>query len=191
MGDRDTPPCSGPNTQTPQTPLPEVAGTIASPRSIVTTSPDQAAPSSTVPIPKNPTQTLVEADPQLKRLQQDLLVLSSLNENSTLHWRPSWFAQEPFSKQFWTLQNPPNVVTEKLPSTVPQGREYYTRRMRREDDAPPYYIKSWEHWERYCEMYGIPQDFLCKEQVELIRVGLPRDKKGMLCRTCAEISMEN
>jgi hypothetical protein len=128
-------------------------------------------------------QESVEVDTKLKRFLQDLLVLTGLNDNSTLHWRPTWFVQDSFSKEFWTLQNPPNVVTEKLPSTVPQGREYYTRRMRRESDPPPLYIKSWDHWYRYCDMYGVPYDFLSEKQVEFMRLGLPRNEMGALCRT--------
>ncbi|KAH7402691.1 hypothetical protein BKA66DRAFT_390198, partial [Pyrenochaeta sp. MPI-SDFR-AT-0127] len=114
------------------------------------------------------------------RLQQDLLVLTSFNENETLHWRPSWFKQGPFSEKFWTLQNPPNVVTERMPQ-LNKGRNYYTRRMRRNDDLPPTYIKSWDHWRWYCGVYGIPDDFLCEEQIRLMSLGLPRDQSGSLC----------
>ncbi|KAF2856930.1 hypothetical protein T440DRAFT_524813 [Plenodomus tracheiphilus IPT5] len=126
------------------------------------------------------TPTLINANPALKRLQQDLIILTSLNENETLHWRPSWFEHGPFSETFWTLFNPPNVVTERLPQ-VHRGRTYYTRRMRRDDDPPPFFIKSWDAWTRYRYMYGIPYTFLCTEHIELLRMGLPRDKMGKLC----------
>jgi hypothetical protein len=131
-------------------------------------------------IPQNLTQALVNADPQLKRFQQDLLVLTSFNENETLHWRPSWFTQTPYNECFWTLYNPPNVVTEQLPHTA-KGRVVYTRRMRRPDDAAPVFIKTWEAWYRVCELRGVPSNFLSEEQVELMRLGLPRDGKGLIC----------
>ena len=157
---------------------------IATPTSISFTSPQVAEADRTTMslILKSPTQALVDCNQQLKRVQQDLLVLTSFNDNSTLHWRPSWFAQAPFNNRFWTLHNPLNVVTEKLPSNVLRGKEYHTRRMRRESDPPASYIKSWDHWRHVCDMYGIPQDFLCEQQVEQLRLGLTRDRKGILCR---------
>jgi hypothetical protein len=118
MGHRYTPPNSRSNTPGPETPKFAVAVDIATPISITSTSPAPAPRISTFFIPKHVTQGFVENDPKLKRFQQDLLVLTDLNDNSTLHWRPAWFVQESFSKKFWTLHNPPNVVTEKLPSTV-------------------------------------------------------------------------
>jgi hypothetical protein len=132
-------------------------------------------------IPANLTQNMVDADPELKRFQQDLLILTSFNDNETLHWRPHWFKQEPYSKQFWTLYNPPNVMTERLPSNNPTKRLVYTRRMRRAEDDPPFYIKTWDQWYRVCDLRGVPRDFLCKEQVELMRLGLPRNGEGNLC----------
>jgi hypothetical protein len=45
------------------------------------------------------TQTDVNAKPKVKRLQQDLLVLTSFKDNSTLHWRPIWFSQEAFANR--------------------------------------------------------------------------------------------
>jgi hypothetical protein len=188
MGHDYTPPNSRPNTPDPETPKSarqhsNVEASIATPTSIASTSPALAPEISAFSVPKHLTQGFVEIDPQLKRFQQDLLVLTGLNDNSTLHWRPTWFTQESLSKNFWTIHNSPNVVTEKLLSTVPQGREYYTRRMRRDDDAPPPpYIKDWDHWRHYCDMYGIPHDFLCEEQVSFMRMGLPRNENGVLCR---------
>jgi hypothetical protein len=116
----------------------------------------------------------------LKRLQFDLLLLTSFSDNSTLHWRPSWFSQAPFSLSPWTLHNPPNVVTERLPQAAAHSRHVYTRRMRRAGDPAPAYIKTWEHWRRVCALYGVPEDFLCEEQVGLMREGLLRDEDGAL-----------
>jgi hypothetical protein len=45
--------------------------------------------SPTFNIPIDLTQPMVEANPELKRLQQDLLILTSFNDNSSLYWRPS------------------------------------------------------------------------------------------------------
>ncbi|KAF2000264.1 hypothetical protein P154DRAFT_410183, partial [Amniculicola lignicola CBS 123094] len=126
------------------------------------------------------TQAMVDADPGLKRLQQDLLVLTSIVDNSTLHWRPDWFIADAPYTDFWTLQNPPNVVTEYLPHAsghVPVA----TRRLRRDDDPPPRHIKDWPHWKRYCAMYGVPEHFLNVEQVELMRLGLAKPADGELC----------
>lgn len=133
-----------------------------------------------ISIPEHLTQDMVEADPDLKRLQQDLLILTSFNENDTLHWRPSWFKQEPFNKQFWTLYNPPNVVTELLTQSY-LNRAIFTRRLRRDGDPAPVLIKTWEQWEKVCLLRGIPSDFLCKDQIRLMRLGLPRNKDGTLC----------
>ncbi|EDU50101.1 hypothetical protein PtrSN002B_011364 [Pyrenophora tritici-repentis] len=181
MGSHDTPPYSGPNTPGSHTSGPE-EGTvgIATPNSFTATSPQPVskvrAPSFL--IPENLTQAVVEQNPQLKRLQLDLLNLTSFNDNSTLHWRPSWFKQDPFNKKSWTLHNPPAVVTEKIPSTHYAAKEYYTRRMRRSGDRQPLYIKDWSQWRRYCDMYGVPYDFLCEEQIELMRLGLPKNADG-------------
>ncbi|KAH8710091.1 hypothetical protein GQ44DRAFT_714614 [Phaeosphaeriaceae sp. PMI808] len=131
-------------------------------------------------IPSNVTQALVDANVKLKRFQQDLLVLTSFNENETLHWRPSWFTQEPHSKGFWTLYNPPNVVTERLPHP-PCGRLVYTRRMRRPGDPSAMYPQTWDQWNRLCDMSGVPRDLLCEDQVKLIRLGLHRDDRGIPC----------
>jgi len=175
--DRDTPPCSRPST--PLSTSVETANhDYATPTSMGSTTPNDA-PHKHV-IPDNLTQAIVDADPQLKRFQRDLIILTSFNDNSTLHWRPSWFAQDPHAKHFWTLHNPPNVVTEMLPHPH-LGRVVYTRRMRREGDRPPAYIKTWEQWERYCDLRGVSRDFLCKAQIELVRLGLGRDGKGEVC----------
>lgn len=176
-----TPPYSGPDT--PESIKPGMDATdlnIATPNSMSSTSSKSATHAQTFRIPKDLTQAAVDADPQLQRFQRDLLILTSMNENETLHWRPSWFNQEPFSKNFWTLHNPPNIVTERISHTY-RGRQCFTRRMRKTDDAPPLYIKTWDHWGRYCDKYGVPHDFLSEEQIELMRLGLPRDAEGYIC----------
>ncbi|KAF2254403.1 hypothetical protein BU26DRAFT_537225 [Trematosphaeria pertusa] len=176
MDTRDTPPYSAPTTPEQSKTANFVAQSTAStPESI-----SSATLNTTPHIPKNLTQDMVEADPRLKRLQQDLLVLTSFNDNSTIHWRPSWFQQEPFSSRVWTLHNPPHVVTEELPRR-PATRQVMTRRMRRPGDRPPLYMRSQVQWERYCDMYGVPHDFLCEDQIRLLRLGLPRSRDGRLC----------
>lgn len=127
------------------------------------------------------TQSIINRDADMKRFQQDLLVLSSLNDNETLFWRPPWFKQSPFSDRLWTLHNPPNVVTERVPS-VKEGRQYFTRRIRLEGDAPPAFIKTWKHWKHYCELYGVPEDLFCQDHIVLLRLGLPRTPKASFCR---------
>lgn len=175
-------PCTGLHSPDPTTPVmgasTEKPGT---PMSISSVTLDRSNYHPTFHIPRNLTQATVDRDPQLKRLQQDLLILTSFNENDALHWRPSWFHQTPFNQRFWTLHNPPNVVTERLPS-LPYARQVFTRRMRCATDPPSFYVRDWEHWSRICDMYGVPHDFLCKEQIELMRLGLPRTKNGELCR---------
>jgi hypothetical protein len=177
---RDTPPCSEPKTP------PQSDGQVydyATPTSIVSASPSTTSTSRRTPtIPANLTQAIVDSDPELKRFQQDLLILTSFNETSTLHWRPSWFDQDPHSKSFWTLYNPPNVVTELLPRAE-RGRMVYTRRLRRKEDGDgaPRYMKSWEQWNRYCDLRGVPRDFLCGAQIELMRLGSSRDGEGAVC----------
>lgn len=141
----------------------------------------------TLDIPDHLTPALVDANPQLKRNQQDLLNLAGINENESLQWRPSWFKQEPFSIRFWTIQNPPNVVTERIPC-IDKGRQYFARRMRQAGDPPPIYIKNWDHWKDYCELYGVPNDFFSEQQINLLRLGLPRDGRGLLCGMFAIIS---
>ncbi|KAF2476182.1 uncharacterized protein BDR25DRAFT_309618 [Lindgomyces ingoldianus] len=130
-------------------------------------------------IPPNLTPAFVNSNAQLKRLQNDLLILTSFPDNSTLRWRPSWFLQDDFAQKYWTIHNPPNVVTEYLPHDKLR-QAVMTRRMRRDDDPPPRFIKNLEHWKRYCEMYGIPEDFLCEAQIQLMRLGLPTNKNGSL-----------
>ncbi|KAF2709522.1 hypothetical protein K504DRAFT_476808 [Pleomassaria siparia CBS 279.74] len=133
---------------------------------------------SSLQIPTNLEQDVIDSDPELKRHQQDLLLLTGFSDNTTLHWRPSWFDNaDEFANRLWTLHNPPNVVTEFLPRQ-PRSRPVATRRMRRVDDPPALFIKSWEHWYRYCEMYGIPGDFLCAEQVAFMRSGLRTSGDG-------------
>lgn len=126
------------------------------------------------------TQQEVYASPSIRRLQQDLLILTSFNDNSSLHWRPCWFNEDSAPATMWTLHNPPDVVTEPLPTDC-RGPRTYTRRMRRADDPAPLYIKDWEHWARYCSMYGVPRDLLCEEHVRLMRMGLPRATDNSIC----------
>jgi hypothetical protein len=101
--------------------------------------------------PLNITQATVDADPSLKRFQQDLLILTIFNENETLHWRPLWFTQSLYSASFWTLYNPPNVVTEQFLHTK-MDRLVYTRRTRHPEDPFPSYIKTWDQWHSLCAM---------------------------------------
>jgi hypothetical protein len=129
--------------------------------------------SPTFDIPIDLTQPMVEANPELKRLQQDLLILTSFNDNISLYWRPSWFNKTSLDSDLWTLHNPPHVVTQQLPLR-PQGRQIMTRRLRRFGDTDPAYFKTQMDWDRYCNLYGILHDFLCEDQVRLLRLGLPR-----------------
>ncbi|KAF3032261.1 hypothetical protein E8E12_004053, partial [Didymella heteroderae] len=69
---------------------------------------------------------------------------------------------------------------EPLPNAF-GGMQTYTRRMRRPSDPPPRNIKGWDHWVRYCDIYGIPYDFLNEEQVRIMRIGLPRIADGPIC----------
>jgi hypothetical protein len=130
--------------------------------------------------PPRLTHEEIDTNPKLKRLQQDLLILTGFDENSTLHWKPAWFTDISSNKKMWTLHNPPNVVTERLPYTC-GGVQMFTRRMRTTCDPPAQYIVSWDHWMRYCNLYGIPYNFLCGEQVQLMRMGLSRSPNGSLC----------
>ena len=183
----DTPPCSNPDT--PDATTSNVDATevsLATPTSISATSLELTSEAHKFHIPATLTQAAVDADPQLKRFQQDLLMLTSINENEIIHWRPSWFNQEPFSKKFWTLQNPPSVVTERIPHKY-KGRQYYTRRTRQAEDPPPLFIKTWDHWRTYCDMYGLPYEFLSEGQIELMRLGLPRDEQGNICGKSSSI----
>ncbi|KAJ4293244.1 hypothetical protein N0V90_008526 [Kalmusia sp. IMI 367209] len=97
---------------------------------------------------------MVDVDPRLKRLQQDLLILTSLPDNSSLAWRPSWFTVPTFALNLWTLHNPPHVITEELPKNGALGRQVMTRRMRRKGDREPMWIKTQMQWEKYCDMPG-------------------------------------
>ncbi|KAJ4357438.1 uncharacterized protein N0V89_002013 [Didymosphaeria variabile] len=154
-------------------------------------SPEKQSSAARVPtfsIPADLTQAAVEASPQLKRLQQDLLVLTSFVDNSSLTWRPSWFSDDSsYQSVFWTLHNPPHVVTEEMPKEAVYGKQalwragVMTRRMRKEGDREPLWMKTQAQWERYCDMYGIPYDFLCEDQIRLLRLGLPRSNDGQLC----------
>ncbi|KAF2032222.1 hypothetical protein EK21DRAFT_61407 [Setomelanomma holmii] len=177
----NTPPYSGPNTpNVDPTEIPTLDP--ATPTRLTPMSTGHATQK--LNIPENLTQADVDADPHHKRLQRDLLILTSFNEGSTLHWRPLWFTSEDkFPDQSWTLFNPPDVVTEFLPSNTKEKypRQVHTRRMRRPEDPEPSYIKTWEHWERVCELRGVPRDVLCEEHVRLMRLGVPRDGKGGIC----------
>jgi hypothetical protein len=47
------------------------------------------------------TQTVIDnGNPDLRRLQKDLLVLTSLPERVSLYWRPSWFMQGDYPKMW-------------------------------------------------------------------------------------------
>jgi hypothetical protein len=50
--------------------------------------------------------------------------------------------------------------------------------MREPGDPEPVYVKSWEEWERVCDLRGVPRDYLCEGQVRLIRVGLKKNDMG-------------
>ncbi|KAH7078313.1 hypothetical protein FB567DRAFT_132270 [Paraphoma chrysanthemicola] len=140
--------------------------------------PPLTTPTQRPPIPETLTQALVESNSALKRLQQDLLILTSFPDNSSLLWRPPWFPPGPHTGTFWTLHNPPNVVTERITNPSNPLWVVYTRRMRRESDPEPAYIKSWTQWARVCEIYGIPGDFLGEGMVALVRLGLRYDAEG-------------
>lgn len=134
----------------------------------------------TVNIPQSITQNEIEAIPSLRRFQLDLLILTSMNENETLHWRPTWFHQEQFATRTWVIHNPPNVVTGRLPHQD-RGCTWYIRRARDARDREPYFIKTWEHWNRYCDLYGTPHDFLCADHLTLLYLGHRKDQHGNLC----------
>jgi hypothetical protein len=157
---------------------------LETPTSVKWESPKPRPPVRDVLFAASRMQKEVDSSPAVKRLQQDLLILTGFNDNSSLHWRPAWFDEGRFEGSMWTLHNPPNVVTEPLPNNR-KGMQLYTRRMRRGSDLLPQYIKSWDHWARYCDIYGIPHDFLSEEQVRLMRTGLPRAADGSsLCEYC-------
>ncbi|KAF2022164.1 hypothetical protein BU24DRAFT_471279 [Aaosphaeria arxii CBS 175.79] len=126
-------------------------------------------------IPPHLTQPLVDASPFLKRLQQDLLILTSFPDNASLHWRPTWFPPSPTPTSTpWTLHNPPNVTTLRLPNT-PHVPHAHTRAMRSPSSSsssppPQQYIKTWRHWTRYCALYAIPTDFLSPAMIALIQL---------------------
>ncbi|KAL1611905.1 hypothetical protein SLS60_000127 [Paraconiothyrium brasiliense] len=183
-----TPPYSDPGTSEVSAMANSHADTPISPTASSPANATSAARLPTFSIPTNLTQAAVEASPQLKRLQQDLLVLTSFPDNSSLHWRPSWFSSPTYSSAVWTLHNPPHVVTEEMPKEdsvyVKQmlwRAGVMTRRMRKEGDAEPRWMKTKEGWEKYCDMYGVPYDFLSEDQVRLLRLGLPRREDGEVC----------
>jgi hypothetical protein len=173
-----TPPCSLETT-------PEPCKAQYAPGQTPVSSPPYSSPAShqrsTIYIPPNLTQAMVEADPHLKLVQRDLLVLTSMVDNSALSYRPTWFFTPQLCHEFWTLHNPPDVVSELLPKRTQLDRQVMTRRMRRFDDAAPMYLKTAADWARYCVLYGVPWDFLCEDQVRLLRLGLLRDRRGQLC----------
>jgi hypothetical protein len=76
----ETPPQSGPDTPDLK-PVDEENLDYATPPSVISATP-QPTPATPV-IPDNLIQAIVNADPRLKRFQQDLLVLASFNDNST------------------------------------------------------------------------------------------------------------
>jgi hypothetical protein len=122
-------------------------------------------------IPEGLTQEDVEANPQLKLVQHDLLVLTSFPDNTTLHWRPSWFPK-PFKGKFWTLQSPPDVVSEFIHSSIKLG--VMTRRARMDSDPPAHYLSDWDEWANYCYLHDVPADFLCEDHVRVMRLGLEK-----------------
>ncbi|KAH7126940.1 hypothetical protein B0J11DRAFT_432719 [Dendryphion nanum] len=130
-------------------------------------------------IPDHLTQEMVNNTSTLKRLQTDLLVLTGFVDNSTLHWRPTWFPTLSHSPKFWTLHNPPNVITEPLPH-YPLSSPMYTRRLRRPTDPPPRFITDWNHWKDYCTLHNIPPDFLNATMIKLLRLGLLYSASGNL-----------
>jgi len=131
-----------------------------------------------IEIPEHLTKAMVDDSPQLKRLQNDLLVLTSFPENSTLHWRPTWFSQGEFAARKWTLHNPRNVITILLPSD--HRAPTFTRRMRYPLDQQPVFIKTDRSWRLYCLHFGVPLDFLNENQIRLMRLGLRRNQDGEL-----------
>lgn len=132
-------------------------------------------------IPRTLTQETVNATPQLKRLQQDLLLLTSFPDNTTLSWRPSWFAAPSSPSAHWTLHNPPDVVTEVLPRSDGTGpSKIMTRRLRKGHDEGARWMRTNGDWERYCDLYGVPYDFLNEDQVRLMKMGLPM-REGTPC----------
>jgi hypothetical protein len=50
--------------------------------------------------------------------------------------------------------------------------------MREPGDPEPMYVKTWEQWERVCEMRGVPRDYLNEGMVRLMRLGLRRNGRG-------------
>lgn len=76
------------------------------------------------------TQKDADSNWSAKRLQQDVLILTSFNDKPSLYLRPAWFKEEYTSGRMWTLHNPPNVVTQLLPNAF-GVMQMYTRCMRR------------------------------------------------------------
>jgi hypothetical protein len=112
MEDGATPPNSSSSPRSSSPPNRTYAQTIPS------------SPPPATPLPKPAPNTIPTNSPP-KRLQLDLLLLTSFPDNSTLYWRPPWFAQLPPPLSHWTLHNPPNVVTERLPQTSTHSRHVY------------------------------------------------------------------
>jgi hypothetical protein len=147
------PPLSGSNTPEPQVPKAspdEAAINLATSTSPKSLPPKPRPQTSTTLAPKDRTRDDLEANSQLKRLQQNLLALTNLNDDLSLHWHPPWCQQDDFNKTFWMLRNPPNVVTERLPNTIPQSKDHYTRCIRQDGDRPPLYVRTWDQWDWYC-----------------------------------------
>ncbi|PVI06632.1 hypothetical protein DM02DRAFT_724298 [Periconia macrospinosa] len=147
--------------------------------------PTPAASSTAAPPDPLPAQAQVVAQPIFHRHQKDLIILSTLPDNTSLTWRPSWFPphtpENPPSKTgTWTLHNPPHVVTEALPSGEADA-VIMTRRMRKEGDRPPVFIKTQAEWERYCQVNRVPTWLFMDKSLLLLNLGLERDENGDVC----------
>ncbi|KAH6620500.1 hypothetical protein C7974DRAFT_378537 [Boeremia exigua] len=164
-----TPPHTSPVTPTSPTPHVTTAGPLIVTH-LATTNPTLQTCSLTHP----------ELTPGPARLQQDLHLLALFPDNTTLHWRPSWFPPNTSPLGVWTLHNPPNVVTTRLPYL--HGRERFTRRPRRPDDPAPLFIKDWKAWETYCGKSGIPVGFLGAAHMELLQVAAEESSRSELRR---------
>ncbi|KAJ4989788.1 hypothetical protein SVAN01_04625 [Stagonosporopsis vannaccii] len=127
------------------------------------------------------------AAPTPEQLKHDLLLLTAFPDNTTLHFRPAWFPPLPpphppqsatptSIPPLWTLHNPPNVVTERLPACS-GGIQLFTRRMRRPSDPAAVYIRDWQAWARYCEGSGVPLCWLGEGHVGMLGEAMGEEKR--------------
>lgn len=74
------------------------------------------------------------------------------------------------------------MVTEYYGARTNTGHipNVFTRRIRKESDVGPAYVKTWEHWDRYCVGSGVPKNFLDEGMVMLLRLGLMRHGNGKI-----------